>query len=69
MMKACFLQLGQTLKKAWIEEDVAQCGYCQPGQIMTAAVPLIALAVCNAIFAATAVRIHSLPVNPTLLAS
>jgi isoquinoline 1-oxidoreductase alpha subunit len=21
----------------WIEEDVPQCGYCQPGQIMTAA--------------------------------
>ena len=25
------------LQRAWIEEDVAQCGYCQPGQIMTAA--------------------------------
>ena len=25
------------LQKAWIEEDVSQCGYCQPGQIMTAA--------------------------------
>lgn len=25
------------LQKAWIEEDVIQCGYCQPGQIMTAA--------------------------------
>ncbi len=24
------------IEKAWIEEDVAQCGYCQPGQIMTA---------------------------------
>ena len=24
-------------QRAWIEEDVAQCGYCQPGQIMTAA--------------------------------
>ncbi len=23
--------------RAWIEEDVSQCGYCQPGQIMTAA--------------------------------
>ena len=25
------------LQKAWIAENVAQCGYCQPGQIMTAA--------------------------------
>ena len=25
------------LQKAWIEDDVSQCGYCQPGQIMTAA--------------------------------
>lgn len=25
------------LQKAWIEHDVAQCGYCQAGQIMTAA--------------------------------
>jgi len=25
------------LQKAWEELDVAQCGYCQPGQIMTAA--------------------------------
>jgi len=25
------------LQKAWIEEDVAQCGYCQSGQIMAAA--------------------------------
>jgi isoquinoline 1-oxidoreductase alpha subunit len=24
------------LQKAWIEEEVAQCGYCQPGQILTA---------------------------------
>jgi isoquinoline 1-oxidoreductase subunit alpha len=29
--------LGETLKEAWIREDVSQCGYCQPGQIMTAA--------------------------------
>lgn len=25
------------LQKAWLEHDVSQCGYCQPGQIMTAA--------------------------------
>jgi aerobic-type carbon monoxide dehydrogenase small subunit (CoxS/CutS family) len=30
-------QLAETLRRAWIAEDVAQCGYCQPGQIMTAA--------------------------------
>lgn len=31
---------GETLhpvQQAWIEEDVAQCGYCQAGQIMAAA--------------------------------
>jgi len=25
------------LQKAWLEERVTQCGYCQPGQIMNAA--------------------------------
>jgi isoquinoline 1-oxidoreductase alpha subunit len=25
------------LQRAWLAENVAQCGYCQPGQIMTAA--------------------------------
>ena len=24
------------LQEAWLERDVAQCGYCQPGQIMAA---------------------------------
>ncbi|MEL7539078.1 MAG: (2Fe-2S)-binding protein [Pseudomonadota bacterium] len=24
------------VQRAWIDEQVAQCGYCQPGQIMTA---------------------------------
>ena len=24
------------VQRAWIEEDVSQCGYCQPGQIMAA---------------------------------
>ena len=25
------------VQQAWIEEDVPQCGYCQPGQMMSAA--------------------------------
>lgn len=29
--------VAKALKQAWITEDVPQCGYCQPGQIMTAA--------------------------------
>jgi len=28
---------GHPCQKAWIEEDAAQCGYCQTGMIMTAA--------------------------------
>jgi aerobic-type carbon monoxide dehydrogenase small subunit (CoxS/CutS family) len=28
---------GHRLQKAWIAEDVPQCGYCQSGQIMSAA--------------------------------
>lgn len=28
------------VQKAWLEHDVAQCGYCQAGQIMTAAAML-----------------------------
>ncbi len=27
----------ESLKQAWLAEDVAQCGYCQPGQLMQAA--------------------------------
>ena len=29
--------IGAQLQKAWLEVDVVQCGYCQPGQIMSAA--------------------------------
>lgn len=29
--------LGHPVQRAWIAEDVPQCGYCQSGQIMTAA--------------------------------
>ena len=32
--------LSHPLQKAWIEFDVPQCGYCQSGQIMSAAVLL-----------------------------
>ena len=28
---------GKALEKAWVDQQVAQCGYCQSGQIMTAA--------------------------------
>ena len=30
-------KIGQNLQNAWIELDVPQCGYCQAGQIMSAA--------------------------------
>ena len=30
-------ELVAALQKAWIDENVSQCGYCQPGQIMSAA--------------------------------
>src|SRR2546429_10024642 len=32
--------LSHPLQKAWIEIDVPQCGYCQSGQLMSAAVLL-----------------------------
>ena len=28
------------VQQAWLDEDVAQCGFCQPGQIMQAAAML-----------------------------
>jgi isoquinoline 1-oxidoreductase alpha subunit len=28
---------GRALQKAWLEEEVVQCGYCQSGQLMSAA--------------------------------
>ena len=32
--------VGEALKRAWIEQEVPQCGYCQTGQLMSAAVLL-----------------------------
>ena len=29
-------QVGQAVQAAWVEHDVAQCGYCQSGQVMSA---------------------------------
>jgi isoquinoline 1-oxidoreductase alpha subunit len=34
--------LSHPVQKAWLDEDVPQCGYCQSGQIMSAAVLLAA---------------------------
>lgn len=36
------------VKQAWIELDVAQCGYCQPGQVMAAAALLKSIAMPSA---------------------
>jgi len=55
------------VQKAWVALDVPQCGYCQPGQIMSATALLastrtlpmqISTASCLAI-SAVAVRIHA----------
>ena len=32
--------IGDALARAWIEVEAPQCGYCQPGQVMSAAVLL-----------------------------
>lgn len=29
-------RVGQAVQNAWVEHDVAQCGYCQSGQVMSA---------------------------------
>ena len=34
--------VGQNLQKAWLDLEVVQCGYCQSGQIMSAAALLAA---------------------------
>ncbi|MBA4794185.1 (2Fe-2S)-binding protein [Phenylobacterium sp.] len=39
---AAALEPGARVQQAWRELDVAQCGYCQPGQIMSATALLTA---------------------------
>jgi len=34
--------VGRTLQQAWLDEEVVQCGYCQSGQLMSAAALLAA---------------------------
>jgi len=34
--------VANAVHKAWIEKDVVQCGYCQPGQVMSAVALLTA---------------------------
>jgi len=34
--------IGQRLQRAWLDLEVVQCGYCQSGQIMSAAALLAA---------------------------
>jgi isoquinoline 1-oxidoreductase subunit alpha len=36
--------IGQKVQEAWLEVDVVQCGYCQAGQIMSAAALLATVA-------------------------
>jgi isoquinoline 1-oxidoreductase subunit alpha len=52
---------GAKIQKAWLDCEVAQCGYCQSGQMMSAA------AVTNAVFAATGKRLRKLPIDTTAL--
>jgi isoquinoline 1-oxidoreductase alpha subunit len=40
MIEGLSSDLTHPLQRAWIAEDVPQCGYCQSGQIMSAAVLL-----------------------------
>jgi isoquinoline 1-oxidoreductase alpha subunit len=36
-VRSCMLPVGAKVQKAWLDLEVIQCGYCQSGQIMTAA--------------------------------
>ncbi len=38
----CTTSQGSALQRAWLDLDVVQCGYCQSGQIMSAAALLMA---------------------------
>jgi aerobic-type carbon monoxide dehydrogenase small subunit (CoxS/CutS family) len=67
-------------QQAWLERDVAQCGYCQPGMIMTAAAFLaehpsptdaeIDAAMSNSVCRCgtyNSIRVRRLPITPESL--
>ena len=52
------------LIRAWLEENVSQCGFCQPGQIMTAAALLARIPVMMKSFRLwTAISADAEPIN------
>jgi isoquinoline 1-oxidoreductase alpha subunit len=36
-VRSCLLPIGRKIQQAWLDLEVVQCGYCQSGQIMSAA--------------------------------
>src|SRR6266511_4346857 len=40
-IRSCVTPAAEKVQQAWLDLDVVQCGYCQSGQIMTAAALLV----------------------------